>query len=120
MSENKSVGRPKKHIDYKLVEQLTSIHCTQQEIASALGLSLRKLQNDEQFMHIYKEGIDDAKKSLRRMQWDSAKKGNTTMLVWLGKQYLKQSDKQEVEATVNTSKLDSLIEQLNDTDEENE
>ena len=54
------------------------------------------------------------------MQWDSAKKGNTTMLVWLGKQYLKQSDKQEVEATVNTSKLDSLIEQLNDTDEENE
>lgn len=31
--------------------------------------------------------------SLRRSQLDAAKKGNATMLIWLGKQYLGQADK---------------------------
>ena len=29
------------------------------------------------------------------MQWSAAENGNSTMLVWLGKQYLNQKDKQE-------------------------
>ena len=33
------------------------------------------------------------KTSLRRAQWLSAQKGNPTMLIWLGKQYLGQRDK---------------------------
>lgn len=113
-------GRPKFQIDYELVERLAQIQCTQEEIASALGCSTKTLQRDEEFSRIYKVSMDDGRKSLRRLQWDKAKQGNTTMLIWLGKQYLGQRDKQEVEATVNTSKLDSLIEQLDDTDEENE
>ena len=31
------------------------------------------------------------------MQWKSAEKGNVTMQIWLGKQNLGQSDKQEVQ-----------------------
>ncbi len=38
--------------------------------------------------------------SLRRKQWRAAEEGNTTMLVWLGKQYLGQKDKSEMNATV--------------------
>jgi hypothetical protein len=34
------------------------------------------------------------------MQWQNAEKGNSTMLVWLGKQYLNQKDKSEVQSTV--------------------
>ncbi len=34
--------------------------------------------------------------SLRRLQWKAAKENNVTMLIWLGKQYLGQTDKQEV------------------------
>jgi hypothetical protein len=30
------------------------------------------------------------------MQWDAAKKGNVVMMIWLGKQYLGQRDKQDI------------------------
>ena len=89
-------GRPKKKIDYNIVEELSNIQCTQEEIASVLNISVRTLQRDEEFCRIYKNGMDKGKQSLRRMQWSAAKEGNTTMLVWLGKQYLGQSDKQNV------------------------
>ena len=107
-------GRPKKVIDYKLVEQLGSIQCTQEEIASALDISVRTLQRDEEFCRIYKSAMDDGRKSLRRLQWDAAYNGNTTMLVWLGKQYLKQTDKQDIDmsAKVETKGVDDILKQL--------
>ena len=95
MPVKKPNGRPKKVIDYDLVERLSMIQCTQTEIAASLKIAVRTLQNDSKFMRIYKEGIENGRKSLRRLQWDAAHKGNTTMLVWLGKQYLHQSDKVE-------------------------
>ena len=85
-------GRPKIVIDYEMVEKLAHIQCTQEEMASVLGLSLRKLQQDEEFMRIYKKGMDTGRSSLRRLQWKAAEKGNTTMLIWLGKQYLSQRE----------------------------
>lgn len=110
-------GRPKKVIDYKLVEQLGSIQCTQEEIASALDISVRTLQRDEEFCRIYKSAMNDGRKSLRRLQWDAAHNGNTTMLVWLGKQYLGQRDKRDIEQTVkDTTTLDNVLVQLDDTD----
>lgn len=37
-------------------------------------------------------GLDRGKATLRRWQWKAAQNGNVTMLIWLGKQLLKQSD----------------------------
>lgn len=111
-------GRPKIVIPYDLCKELISIHCTQEEIANITGISVRTLQRDEEFCRIYKQGIDSAKMSLRRMQWKQAKSGNVTMLLWLGKQYLGQRDKQDLNANVNTTKLDTLLDQFNDTDKE--
>ena len=93
-------GRPKKQIDYELVRKLANIQCTQEEIASVLGVSTRTLQRDEEFRRIYKEEMDSGKISLRRMQWRAADRGSNTMLVWLGKQYLGQRDKHDLDATV--------------------
>ena len=87
-----SAGRPKKEINYKLAEQLASIFCTEEEIALILGISVRTLQRDEEFCRVFKKGKETAKMSLRRYQFDSAKKGNVTMQIWLGKQYLGQRD----------------------------
>ena len=42
-------------------------------------------------------GKDEGKASLRRLQYDSAKKGNVTAQIWLGKQWLNQKDKSETE-----------------------
>ena len=89
-------GRPKKEIDYGLVEKLATIQCTQQEIANVLEVSTKTLQRDKEFCRIYKKGLEKGKMSLRRLQFKAAENGNATMLVWLGKQYLGQTDKQDI------------------------
>src|SRR5882672_7305680 len=40
----------------------------------------------------FEGGLDRGKVTLRRWQWASAKAGNVTMQIWLGKQLLKQRD----------------------------
>lgn len=59
-------GRPKKEIDYVLVERLATIMCTQQEIADVLDISVRTLQRDDEFCRIYKKAINNGKAVLRR------------------------------------------------------
>jgi len=91
--KKKKVGRPKKPIDYEAVEKLASIMCTQEEIASYLNIGIRTLQIDKEFQRVFKKGIEKGKMSLRRQQYRQAENGNITMLIWLGKQYLDQTDK---------------------------
>jgi len=45
------------------------------------------------------KGLENGKSSLRRIQWKSALGGNTTMQIWLGKQYLQQRDMHSAELT---------------------
>ena len=99
-------GRPKKGIDYEIVEKLANIQCTQEEIASFLNISVRTLQRDEEFCRIYKKGIENGKMSLRRYQYKLAEK-NTAMAIFLGKQYLGQKD--IVEDIVNNTDETRLI-----------
>lgn len=87
------MGRPKLEIDEKTVENLAAIHCTMIEIAAVVGCSVDTLEN--RFSDIIKKGRERGKMSLKRLQWEAANKGNTTMLIWLGKQYLDQTDKVE-------------------------
>ena len=88
-------GRPKKEIDYELAGKLAAIQCTQEEIAGILDISRQTLLKDEQFLYIFQTKKESGRSSLRRMQWKTAEGGNPTMQIWLGKQYLNQSDKQE-------------------------
>lgn len=85
------MARPKKVIDEALLEKLASIQCTNDEICSILKIDERTLQR--RYSHLIKQGRDQGKMSLRRLQWEAAKKGNTAILIWLGKQYLGQKDK---------------------------
>lgn len=87
-------GRPKKPIDYKLVAELGKIMCTQEEIANIMKCDVRTLQRDDEFCRVYKTALDEGKESIRRSQFKMAKT-NPTMAIWLGKQYLGQSDKNE-------------------------
>ena len=87
-----TLGRPKKFVDLELVEKLATIQCTQTEIAATLGVSVDTLARNKHFAEIYKRGSDGGRKSLRRMQFESASKGSIAMQIWLGKQYLGQSD----------------------------
>lgn len=85
------MGRPRLKIDQKLLYELASIHCTNKEIASILGISHDTLVR--RFAYDLERGREDGKASLRRMQWASAKSGSVAMLVWLGKNLLGQRDR---------------------------
>jgi len=97
MSEGK-LGRNKIEIDWEMVEKLCAIHCTKAEIADVLEVSEDTIdrrcreEHDCTFAVYYKKHISNGKVSLRRQQFKTAMKGNPTLLVWLGKQMLGQTD----------------------------
>lgn len=85
------MARPPKPIDSKQVMELAKISCTMNEMAAVLGCSVDTLER--RFADIIKEGREHGRMSLKRKQYEVAMGGNVTMLIWLGKQLLDQSEK---------------------------
>ena len=90
---------PYKPIDYDLAEKLSRLQCNNDEIAMVMDVNPRTLERNKKYVEIHRKGLDSGKAGLRRLQWAQAEKGNVTMLIWLGKQYLGQSDKVEQAVT---------------------
>ncbi len=89
------MARPKKHnIDTDKIEQLASFGCTNKEIASFFGCSQSLIKKS--YSTFLTKGRDKGKIRLRQLQWRAAEKGNVSMLIWLGKQVLDQTDRQEI------------------------
>jgi IS30 family transposase len=92
-------GRPKFEIDYNYARRLCKMHCTGEELADALGCCYdtlnRALKRDGHggFAEYYKKASAGGNISLRRAQWKYALKGNTALLIFLGKNWLDQKDK---------------------------
>ena len=82
------MARPKKEVDEQLIYDLARIHCTNKEIAAMCRISQETLE--KRFLGIIKDGREQGKASLRRMQWKAAQEGKVPMLIWLGKQLLGQ------------------------------
>mgnify|MGYP003649989596 FL=1 len=105
MSDKKpaKMGRPQFVIDWKVVESMCGIYCTGEEIAGVLGCSYDTLERAIKreysltFAEFFEQKAAKGKVSLRRKQFDSALSGDRTMLIWLGKQWLGQQDKQATE-----------------------
>jgi len=95
---NGAGGRPHIEIDWKLVSNLLRIQCTGEEIAGAVGCSYDTLERackreqEMSFAEYSEQKRAEGRASLRRNQWKAAENGNPTMLVWLGKQMLGQTD----------------------------
>jgi predicted transcriptional regulator len=103
--KRKKMGRPTKRIDLKQLEALAALQCTNDEIASGLGIARSTLQErlkSKTFRTAIEKGRELGRRSLRRMQYEAAKKGNVTMMIWLGKQWLAQRDKIEQDVTTTT------------------
>ena len=106
--KKKSVGRPKKYnIDTHQVEQLAGFGCSNTEMASFFGCSPDLLEKS--YSEFLRKGRDNGKIRLRQYQWASAKKGNVAMLIWLGKQILGQSDKQDITVSELPDGFDTTI-----------
>ena len=92
-------GRPPKIIDYDLLQEACTIHCTGEECASLLDIDYDNLnqhlirEGHGGFTEYFKKYSSQGKMSLRRRQWHKAiDDDNTTMQIWLGKQNLGQKN----------------------------
>tara|TARA_R100000152_G_scaffold18399_1_gene10197 strand:+ start:9812 stop:10126 length:315 start_codon:yes stop_codon:yes gene_type:complete len=89
------MARPKKYnIDPEQVEKLAQFGCTNTEIASFFGCDESLIRKS--YSENITKGKDKGKIRLRQLMWRTAENGNVTMQIWLSKQYLGMSDKQEV------------------------
>ena len=89
------MARPVLNIDREKVKELASKGNTVSEIAADLDCCEKTLYN--RYYDDIEKGRARMKASLRRKQYEVASAGNVTMLIWLGKQELGQTDKQEIE-----------------------
>ena len=87
-------GRPLAKVDPATVQALARIHCTYPEMAAVLNCDERTLRR--RFARLIEKGKEEGKASLRRMQFKAAEGGNTTMMIWLGKNHLGQMDESRV------------------------
>lgn len=74
----------------ELVKRLSEIHCSLAEISHITGIKEGTLE--KKYKKEIDEGKSQGKMGLRRTQMDKAMDGDPRMLVWLGKQYLQQSE----------------------------
>ena len=94
-------GRPFKLVDddqtVETISQLALIQCTRREAAAFLKVDIDTfsyfLRQNPRCLEAWESGPDRGKVSLRRLQFQSAQKGNTRMLTWLGSNWLGQAHK---------------------------
>ena len=98
------MSRPLIEIDWDQVDRMCEYHCTGEEQAGILGIDYDTLnaackrEKGCGFSDYFKQKASGGKMSLIRRQFTAAMDGNSTMLVWLGKNWLGQSDQPEPEA----------------------
>ena len=107
-------GRPKAEIDQEQFEKLCALQCTKEEICAWFRITDKTLENwvnrtyDRHFSEVFQEKREAGKISLRRAQWQLATK-SAAMAIFLGKNYLGQSDHVEIVDTAALDKLDSIL-----------
>ena len=94
-------GRPKKSIPIEQFEKLCFMQATEAEICDFFGVTDKTLTRwcrdtyGKSFSEIFTQKRAGGKISLRRKQWQLAEK-SPAMAIFLGKNYLGQSDQQEI------------------------
>lgn len=93
-------GRAPVDLDIQQFESLCGLQCTEAEVCSFFGITEKTLAGwcdrtyGKKFSQVFREKRGIGKVSLRRTQWQLAKK-SPAMAIWLGKQYLGQKENRE-------------------------
>lgn len=94
------MGRPRIQIDEEQFKKLCALQCTLEDIAGFFNCSEDTIENwckrtfEETFSETFKKYSGAGKVSLRRMQFKLAEK-SAAMAIFLGKNWLGQTDKIE-------------------------
>jgi hypothetical protein len=81
------------------LEKLSAMQCTDEEIAGWFGVSTRTIERRRKsrvFAETIERGKAKGRISMRRAQLRMLENGSATMGIWLGKQYLGQSDEFDI------------------------
>ena len=95
-------GRKPVKIDWEIVKDYLRAQCAAEGIAGILGISRGSLYGrcvkdlGMEFDELRHEMRESGKEMIRKKQFDLAAEGDKGMLIWLGKQYLGQSDKTDM------------------------
>ena len=99
------MSRPKKQIDIKQFENLCGLQCTKKEICTFFDTTDKTLESwcrrtyKKGFSEVFAEKRGKGKIALRRSQFRLAEK-NANMAIWLGKQYLEQTDSGKIDVQI--------------------
>lgn len=97
--KKRGVGAPHKIIDWAIVEELMEAGCSGVEIAAYFDVCnqtfYERVANEKKMTYTdYKEKmVQRGNIPLKKKQYDEALNGNVTLLIWLGKCRLGQTDK---------------------------
>lgn len=104
-------GRKLKKIDWEYVSELLMKGSNGIQVAAVLGIhpdvlyDRCRIENGEMFSDYSQKCWQKGNSSLHAKQYEVAKEGNTTMLVWLGKQRLDQKEQKEKELPDNLEQI---------------
>lgn len=119
--KKKKGGRKTIELDREQFETLCGMLCTEEEIAGFFKVSVDtverwcKREYGKKFCEVFKIYAEAGRVSLRRAQFAAAMAGSVPMMIFLGKNYLGQSDKKEQKVEVKDeqrTKLAHILEQL--------
>ena len=102
-------GAKQKIIDPDEVYKMATYGCTMEEMADFFQIDRETLKYN--FWHYIKQGEAGLKMRLRKKQIEVALDGNPTLLIWLGKNMLGQTD------TPQTNDSDRVLPWTGDTEE---
>ena len=101
----KKTGRSKADIDWNKVDKYLQAQCDGVGIAGLLGIHPNTLYRrcEEKYKMSFSEYSTqkktEGKELLRARQFKTAMDGDRTMQIWLGKQYLNQTDRRNIAIT---------------------
>lgn len=106
----------KKKVTAKELKKLSSYGMTKAEMADFLGMArstfYQRLAEDPDLVLAIAQGEGNMAMSVKRKQFNMAKAGNTSMLIWVGKQYLGQQDKIEHIDNELPPQMEALLNQM--------
>ena len=120
--KKRKVGRPKIELNLGELERLSRLNCTMPEISAYFDIPLRTLEdkftNEPEVRKAIEKGRATGMLSLRRKQIQIMEDtNNSTMAIWLGKQMLGQTDRQEIRQDINIEERKVLdVSRLSDDD----
>ena len=103
-------GRPPKEIWPEQIRELAKMQHTLTEIAAVIGCNVTTITDDPHLMQCIEIGREQGKSTLRTAQWKKAVTDMSPPLqIWLGKNYLNQSDNPVIDKATAKSAFESWL-----------